>query len=80
VFNTGVWLNRPHDRPDGPTGPNAAEQLASLKQQADEMAPARPIDAPLSPDAQARLELFRKDLEAQAVVDWKFARQIISGR
>jgi hypothetical protein len=61
----GVCLNPDPAPSAGPTGENAEAQIESLKAQASEMAPPRVADAPLSPEAQARLETFRQGLEAK---------------
>jgi Terminase large subunit, ATPase domain/Terminase large subunit, endonuclease domain len=65
IFSSAGHINAPHPPPPGPTGENAAAQRASLCQQHEAMAPPRAPDMPLSPEAQARLEVFRRELETK---------------
>jgi len=65
IFSKDGHINADRAPLPGPEGPNAAAQIASLKQQAAAMAPPRVADMPLSPEAQARLEVFKANLSKQ---------------
>jgi hypothetical protein len=66
IFNKdGVHVNADPVPLPGPEGVNAAAQVESLKAQAAEMAPPRVSDYTLSPEAQARLEVFKRGLEGK---------------
>jgi hypothetical protein len=80
IFNRdGIHVNADRRPILGPEGPNAAAQVESLKQQAAAMSPPRASDHELSPEAQARLEVFKANLNKQNSPHSIFCGKLLGG-